>query len=194
MLIIASINYGDEHMTWMGTTILSVRKGNQVVMAGDGQVTMGSVIVKGNVRKVRFSNSKNVLIGYAGATADAITLYERLETKLDAYPGQLQRACVELAKEWRTDKSLRKLEAMIATADKTMSLIVSGSGDVLEPQDGIIGIGSGGNYAVAAARALINENHSAEEIVRRSMQIAAELCIYTNSSIILEKIDTENIK
>ncbi|MDR3180233.1 MAG: ATP-dependent protease subunit HslV [Holosporaceae bacterium] len=181
-------------MTWMGTTILSVRKGNQVVMAGDGQVTMGSVIVKGNVRKVRFSNSKNVLIGYAGATADAITLYERLETKLDAYPGQLQRACVELAKEWRTDKSLRKLEAMIATADKTMSLIVSGSGDVLEPQDGIIGIGSGGNYAVAAARALINENHSAEEIVRRSMQIAAELCIYTNSSIILEKIDTENIK
>ncbi|GHU18997.1 ATP-dependent protease subunit HslV [Alphaproteobacteria bacterium] len=179
-------------MSWMGTTILSVRKGKYVVMAGDGQVTMGDTIVKGNVRKVRLSKSKNVLIGYAGATADAITLYERLESKIDLYPGQLQRACVELAKDWRTDKYLRKLEAMIAAADKNVSLIVSGLGDVLEPQDGIIGIGSGGNYAVAAARALINENLSAEEIVQRSMTVASELCIYTNSNVTIEKLETEN--
>lgn len=179
-------------MVWMGTTILSVRKENQVVIAGDGQVTMGNTVVKANARKVRFLSSGDVLVGFAGATADAFTLFERLEAKLDQYPGQLQRACVELAKDWRTDKYLRKLEAMMAVVDKNVSLILTGIGDVLEPQDGIIGIGSGGNFALAAARALIDQNLSAEEIARKSMKIAADLCIYTNHSIILEKINIED--
>jgi ATP-dependent HslUV protease subunit HslV len=179
-------------MVWMGTTILSVRKGNQVVIAGDGQVTMGNTVVKANARKVRFLSSGDVLVGFAGATADAFTLFERLEAKLDQYPGQLQRACVELAKDWRTDKYLRKLEAMMAVVDKNVSLILTGIGDVLEPQDGIIGIGSGGNFALAAARALIDQDLSAEEIARKSMKIAADLCIYTNHSIILEKINVED--
>ncbi len=179
-------------MVWMGTTILSVRKGNQVVIAGDGQVTMGNTVVKANARKVRFLSSGDVLVGFAGATADAFTLFERLEAKLDQYPGQLQRACVELAKDWRTDKYLRKLEAMMAVVDKNVSLILTGIGDVLEPQDGIIGIGSGGNFALAAARALIDQDLSAEEIARKSMKIAADLCIYTNHSIILEKINIED--
>ncbi|MDR0677827.1 MAG: ATP-dependent protease subunit HslV [Holosporaceae bacterium] len=176
-------------MTWTGTTILSVRKGNQVVVAGDGQVTMGNTVMKSNARKVRFLSSNNVLVGFAGATADAFTLFERLESKLDQYPGQLQRACVELAKDWRTDKYLRKLEAMMAVVDKNISLILTGIGDVLEPQDGIIGIGSGGNFALAAARALIDQNLLAEEIAKKSMKIAADLCIYTNHSIILETIN-----
>lgn len=176
-------------MVWMGTTILSVRKGGQVVIAGDGQVTMGNTVVKANARKVRRLGSGDVLVGFAGATADAFTLFERLEAKLDQYPGQLQRACVELAKDWRTDKYLRKLEAMMAVVDKNISLILTGIGDVLEPQDGIIGIGSGGNYALAAARALIDQNLSAEEIARKSMKIAADLCIYTNHTVILEKIE-----
>lgn len=175
-------------MSWMGTTILSVRKGNEVVIAGDGQVTMGSTVVKSNARKVRFLSSSKVLVGFAGATADAFTLFERLETKLDQYQGQLKRACVELAKDWRTDKYLRRLEAMIAVVDKEVSLVVSGVGDVLEPEDGIIGIGSGGNYALSAARALIDFDLSAEDIARRSMKIAADLCVYTNNSIIIEKI------
>jgi ATP-dependent HslUV protease subunit HslV len=173
----------------MGTTILSVRKGNQVVVAGDGQVTMGNTVIKANARKVRFLSSGDVLVGFAGATADAFTLFERLESKLDQYPGQLQRSCVELAKNWRTDKYLRKLEAMMAVADKNISLILTGTGDVLEPQDGLIGIGSGGNFALAAARALMDQNLSAEEIAKRSMKIAGDLCIYTNHSLILEKID-----
>ncbi len=181
-------------MVWMGTTILSVRKGNQVVIAGDGQVTMGNTVVKANARKVRFLSSGDVLVGFAGATADAFTLFERLEAKLDQYPGQLQRACVELAKDWRTDKYLRKLEAMMAVVDKNVSLILTGIGDVLEPQDGIIGIGSGGNFALAAARALIDQDLSAEEIARKSMKIAADLCIYTNHSVILEKINIEDKK
>ncbi|MDR0632109.1 MAG: ATP-dependent protease subunit HslV [Holosporaceae bacterium] len=176
-------------MTWMGTTILSVRKGNQVVVAGDGQVTMGNAVVKANARKVRFLSSGNVLVGFAGATADAFSLFERLESKLDQYPGQLQRACVELAKDWRTDKFLRKLEAMMAVVDKGVSLILTGTGDVLEPQDGIIGIGSGGNFALAAARALMDQDLSAEEIAKKSMKIAGDLCIYTNHSLVLEKID-----
>lgn len=176
-------------MTWMGTTILSVRKGNQVVVAGDGQVTMGNSVVKGNARKVRFLSSGNVLTGFAGATADAFTLFERLESKLEQYPEQLQRACVELAKDWRTDKYLRKLEAMIAVVDKKNSFILTGMGDVLEPQDGIIAIGSGGNFALSAARALIDQDLSAEAIALKAMNIAADLCIYTNHSIILEKID-----
>lgn len=173
----------------MGTTILSVRKGNQVVVAGDGQVTMGNSVVKGNARKVRFLSSGNVLTGFAGATADAFTLFERLESKLEQYPEQLQRACVELAKDWRTDKYLRKLEAMIAVVDKKNSFILTGMGDVLEPQDGIIAIGSGGNFALSAARALIDQDLSAEAIALKAMNIAADLCIYTNHSIILEKID-----
>lgn len=176
-------------MVWMGTTILSVRKGGQVVIAGDGQVTMGNTVVKANARKVRRLGSGDVLVGFAGATADAFTLFERLEAKLDQYPGQLQRACVELAKDWRTDKYLRKLEAMMAVVDKNISLILTGIGDVLEPQDGIIGIGSGGNYALAAARALVDQDLSAEEIARKSMKIAADLCIYTNHSVILETIE-----
>lgn len=176
-------------MTWMGTTILSVRKDNQVVVAGDGQVTMGNSIIKGNARKVRFLSSGNVLTGFAGATADAFTLFERLESKLEQYPEQLQRACVELAKDWRTDKYLRKLEAMIAVVDKKNSFILTGMGDVLEPQDGIIAIGSGGNFALSAARALIDQDLSAEEIALKAMKIAGDICIYTNHSIILEKID-----
>ncbi|MDR1334190.1 MAG: ATP-dependent protease subunit HslV [Holosporaceae bacterium] len=178
-------------MTWMGTTILSVRKGNQVVIAGDGQVTMGNAIVKANARKIRFIGNNEVIVGFAGATADAFTLFEKLEAKLDQYPGQLQRACVELAKDWRTDKYLRKLEAMMAVVDKNISLVLTGIGDVLEPQDGVIGIGSGGNFALAAARALLDQNLSAEEIALKSMKIAADLCIYTNHSIILEKINGE---
>lgn len=175
-------------MSWMGTTILSVRKGGDVVIAGDGQVTMGNTVVKSNARKVRFLSSSNVLVGFAGATADAFTLFERLEAKLDQYQGQLKRSCVELAKDWRTDKYLRRLEAMMAVVDKNVSLIVTGVGDVLEPEDGIIGIGSGGNYALAAARALIDSDLSAEEIAKKSMKIASDLCIYTNNSLVIEKI------
>lgn len=175
-------------MTWMGTTILSVRKGKQVVMAGDGQVTMGNSIVKANAQKVRFLSSGKVLVGFAGATADAFALFERLEAKLEQYPEQLQRACVELAKDWRTDKYLRKLEAMIAAADKRMSLLLSGMGDVLEPQDGLIGIGSGGNFALAAARALIDQDMTAEQIAKKAMRIAGDLCIYTNHDIVLKQI------
>ena len=177
---------------WMGTTILSVRKSNQVVMAGDGQVTMGNSVVKSNAQKVRFLSSEKVLVGFAGATADAFALFERLEAKLEQYPEQLQRACVELAKDWRTDKYLRKLEAMIAVVDKKTSLVLTGMGDVLEPQDGIIGIGSGGNFALAAARALIDQaDMTAEQIARKAMQIAGDLCIYTNHNVVLKQITTE---
>lgn len=176
------------YMEWKGTTILSIRKDNQVVVAGDGQVTMGHSIIKANAKKVRFLSSGKVIAGFAGATADAFALFERLENKLDQYHGQLQRACVELAKEWRTDKYLRKLEAMIVAVDKKTSLILTGNGDVLEPNDGIIGIGSGGNYALAAAKALIDQQLTAEEIALKAMKIAGDICIYTNHSIILEKI------
>lgn len=176
---------------WHGTTILSVRKGNRVVVAGDGQVTMGSVVVKSNAKKIRFLSCGRVLAGFAGATADAFTLFERLEEKLDKYSNQLQRACVELAKDWRTDKYLRRLEAMMAVVDRDCSFILTGTGDVLAPQDGIIGIGSGGNYALAAARALMDTNLTAEDIVRKSMKIAGDICIYTNHSVVLEKISTE---
>lgn len=179
-------------MSWKGTTILSVRKGNQVVIAGDGQVTMGDIIVKPNAKKVRFLINKSVLAGFAGATADAFTLFERLETKLEKYPSQLQRACVELAKDWRTDKYLRKLEAMIIVVDKSTSLVLTGMGDVLEPQDGVVGIGSGGNFAVAAARALYDQDLSAEEIAQKAMKIAADLCIYTNHAVVIEKINIED--
>jgi ATP-dependent HslUV protease, peptidase subunit HslV len=176
---------------WHGTTILAVRRGGQVVVAGDGQVSMGSTVVKANAVKVRrIGTEGDVIVGFAGATADAFTLFERLEEKLERHKGQLARACVELAKDWRTDRYLRRLEAMMAVADRDVSLIVSGTGDVLEPSDGLIGIGSGGNYALAAARALMTvDGLSAEEVARRALAIAGEICVYTNGNVTLETID-----
>lgn len=175
--------------SWHATTILSVRKNGSVVIAGDGQVSLGETVVKANARKVRRLAGENVIAGFAGATADAFTLFERLEGKLDQYPNQLMRACVELAKDWRTDRYLRRLEAMMAVADKDVSLILTGNGDVLEPQDGLIGIGSGGNYALSAARALIDfDDLSAEDIAKRSMSVAAEICVYTNNNFVIEKL------
>src|SRR5579859_3407110 len=176
--------------TWHGTTILCLRKGNEVVVAGDGQVSMGQTIVKSNAKKVRVLSGGSVIAGFAGATADAIALFERLEGKLEQYAGQLPRACVELAKDWRTDRYLRRLEAMMAVADAKVSLILSGTGDVLEPEDGIIGIGSGGSFALAAARALIDHpTMDAEAIARRAMAIAAGICVYTNDNVTLETLD-----
>ena len=173
-----------------GTTILCVRKGGEVVIAGDGQVTMGQTTVKANARKIRRIGGGRVLAGFAGATADAFTLLERLEAKLERHPTQLMRACVELAKDWRTDRYLRRLEALMAVADEDMSLLLSGTGDVLEPEDGLIGIGSGGSYALSAARALIDLDLPAEEIARRAMTVAAQICIYTNDSIVIDKLET----
>lgn len=172
-----------------GTTILSVRKGDQVVVAGDGQVSLGQTVFKSNARKVRTLSDGKILVGFAGATADAFTLLERLEAKLEQYPQQLTRACVELAKDWRTDRYLRRLEAMMAVVDAEVSLILSGTGDVIEPEDGIIGIGSGGHYALSAARALADrDDMDAEGIARRAMEIAAGICVYTNENITLESI------
>jgi ATP-dependent HslUV protease, peptidase subunit HslV len=174
---------------WHGTTILSVRKDGAVVVAGDGQVTFGNTVIKSNAKKVRRLGRGDVIAGFAGATADALALFERLEAKLEQHPGQLARACVELAKDWRTDRYLRRLEAMMAVADKQVSLVLTGTGDVLEPEDGLIGIGSGGSFALAAARALVGlEGLSAETIVRRSMEIAADICIYTNRNIVVENL------
>ncbi|HET6195544.1 MAG TPA: ATP-dependent protease subunit HslV [Acetobacteraceae bacterium] len=175
---------------WHGTTILCVRRDGHVTMAGDGQVSMGQTIVKGNARKVRrIGAGAAVLAGFAGATADAFTLLERLESKLERFPGQLERACVELAKDWRTDRYLRRLEAMMAVADKDRSFTLTGTGDVLEPEDGVIAIGSGGNYALAAARALLRHTAlTAAEIAREAMLIAAEICIYSNDRITLEEL------
>lgn len=179
----------DRVPTWHGTTILAVRKGNQVVLAGDGQVSLGQTVIKSNARKVRRIGDGSILAGFAGATADAFTLFERLENKLERHPGQLARACVELAKDWRTDRYLRRLEAMMAVADKSVSLVLTGTGDVLEPEDGLIGIGSGGNYALAAARALIDrDDMDAEAIARKSLNIAADICVYTNRNVIVEKL------
>lgn len=175
--------------SWHGTTILSIRKDGQVVVAGDGQVSLGDTVVKSGARKVRRLAGGDVIAGFAGATADAFTLFERLEAKLEQYPKQLTRACVELAKDWRTDRYLRRLEAMMAVADKDVSLVLTGNGDVLEPDDGVVGIGSGGNYALAAARALIDrDDMDAEAIARRAMAIAGEICIYTNDNITLESL------
>lgn len=171
---------------WRGTTIVAVRKGGRVVIAGDGQVSMGSLIIKNNTKKVRRLVDGSVIAGFAGATADALALFERLEKRLDLYSKNLLRSCVELAKEWRTDRALRKLEAMIIVADKDQTLLLTGTGDVLEPEGGVIGIGSGGAFALAAARALLPTELEAEDIARRSMQIAAELCVYTNSNVIVE--------
>lgn len=187
-MIDTHLNYADASK-WRGTTIVSIRKGDQVVIAGDGQVSMGHTVLKNNARKVRrLGRDNDIIAGFAGATADAFTLFERLEAKLEAHPGQLTRACVELAKDWRTDKYLRRLEALMAVCDKETSLILTGTGDVVEPQDGIIGIGSGGNYALAAARALYDQDLSAEEIARKSMSIAAEICVYTNDNLTIEKL------
>ena len=176
---------------WHGTTILSVRKGDTVVVAGDGQVSMQNTIIKSNARKVRPLAGGQVLAGFAGATADAMTLFERLEGKLEQYPGQLTRACVELAKDWRTDRYLRRLEAMMIVADSKVTLVLTGTGDVLEPEHGVVGIGSGGNFALAAARALIDGDLDAAEIARRSMTIAAEICVFTNTNLVLESLSCE---
>ena len=173
---------------WHGTTILTVRKDGVVAIGGDGQVSIGQTVVKANAKKVRRLGKGDVIAGFAGATADAFTLLERLEAKLDQYPAQLMRAAVELAKDWRTDRYLRRLEAMMIVADKTISLVLTGTGDVLEPEAGIVGIGSGGNYALAAARALIDGPLDAEAIVRKSMEIAADICVYTNRNITVEKL------
>lgn len=176
--------------SWHGTTIISVRKDNQVVIAGDGQVSLGNTVIKGSAQKVRRIGDGSVIAGFAGATADAFTLFERLESKLEKHPNQLTRAAVELAKEWRTDKYLRRLEALLTVADATTSLLITGQGDVLEPENNITGIGSGGNYALSAARALIDTDLSAEEIAKKSIQIAADICVFTNSNITIEKIET----
>jgi ATP-dependent HslUV protease subunit HslV len=173
---------------WHGTTILTVRKGNTVVIAGDGQVSIGNTVIKSNARKVRPLAGGDVIAGFAGATADAMTLFERLEAKLEQYPQQLTRACVELAKDWRTDRYLRRLEAMMIVADRKVSLVLTGTGDVLEPEAGMIAIGSGGNFALAAARALSDSGLDAEAIARRALQIAAEICVYTNTNIVVESL------
>ncbi len=175
-----------------GTTIITVRKGGKVVMAGDGQVSLGQTIMKGNARKVRrLGKGGAVIAGFAGATADAFTLLERLETKLEQYPDQLMRACVELAKDWRTDRYLRRLEAMMLVADKKITLALTGLGDVLEPEDGVMAIGSGGNFALSAARALMDIDLDAETIARKAMNIAAKICVYTNDHFTIETLDTE---
>jgi len=167
-----------------------VRKDGRVVIAGDGQVTLGNTVIKSNARKVRRLGKDRVIAGFAGATADAFTLFERLEAKLETYPGQLTRACVELAKDWRTDRYLRRLEAMMAVADTKISLVLTGTGDVLEPEDGLIGIGSGGAFALAAARALHDvEGLDAEAVARKAMGIAADICIYTNQNLVIESLD-----
>jgi len=174
---------------WYGTTILCIRKDGKTVIAGDGQVTLGNTVIKSTAKKVRRIADGSIVAGFAGATADAFTLFERLEAKLEKHPGQLTRACVELAKDWRTDRYLRRLEAMMAVADANTALILSGNGDVLEPEDGIIGIGSGGTYALSAARALKDiDGLDAETIARKAMKIAADICIYTNENLTIEKL------
>lgn len=181
----------EEMPLWHGTTILAVRKNGKVAIAGDGQVSLGPTVIKATAQKVRRIAGGSVIVGFAGATADAFALFERLESKLEQYPGQLARASVEMAKEWRTDRYLRRLEAMMAVADAKTSLTLTGVGDVLEPDDGLIGIGSGGGYALSAARALLPiENMDAETIARRSVEIAAKICVYTNANIIIESMDT----
>lgn len=173
-----------------GTTILSIRRNKSVVVIGDGQVSLGHTVIKSGAKKVRRLSDNSVIAGFAGATADAFTLFERLESKLDKHPGQLMRACVELAKDWRMDKFLRKLEAMMIVVDKSISLVITGTGDVLEPEDGIAAIGSGGNFALSAAKALIDiKEIEIEEIAKKSMKIAADICVYTNHNVIIEKIE-----
>ncbi|MDI2090597.1 ATP-dependent protease subunit HslV [Commensalibacter oyaizuii] len=185
-----------DPIQWHGTTILCVRRDDQVTIAGDGQVTLGHTVVKGNAKKVRrIGAGGNILAGFAGATADAFTLLERLEKKLERYPNQLERACVELAQDWRTDRYLRRLEAMLLVADKMHSYTLTGNGDVLEPEDGVVAIGSGGNYALAAARALLDvDGLTSEDIARKAMAIAGDICIYTNSSLVVETLPAKGTK
>ncbi|MFO1184711.1 MAG: ATP-dependent protease subunit HslV [Bauldia sp.] len=181
-----------EHQPWHGTTIVSVRRAGRVVIAGDGQVTVGQTVIKHNAKKVRAVGRGTVIGGFAGATADAFTLFERLEKKLEQYPDQLMRAAVELAKDWRMDRYLRRLEAMMIVADRATTLVLTGTGDVLEPESGVTAIGSGGNYALAAARALIEvPDLGAEEIARRAMRIAADICVYTNAQVTLESLPAD---
>lgn len=183
----------DPYATMHATTIITVKKDGMSVMAGDGQVSLGQTVMKGNARKVRrIGKHGHVIAGFAGATADAFTLLERLEMKLEQYPNQLMRAAVELAKDWRTDRYLRRLEAMMLVADKDVTLAITGNGDVLEPEHGTMAIGSGGNYAYAAARALMDTNLSAEEIARKAMEIAGDICVYTNQSIVVETLATSD--
>lgn len=179
-----------DAIKWHGTTILSVRKNGKVVIAGDGQVSMGQTVMKPNAKKVRRLGDGAVIGGFAGATADAFTLFERLERKLEQHHGQLLRAAVELAKDWRTDKYLRNLEAMLIVADKDVTLVVTGNGDVLEPEAGIAAIGSGGNFALAAARALADYEADAETLARKAMQVAADICVYTNGNLTIESLPT----
>lgn len=180
----------NETTSWRGTTILSVRKGNDVVIAGDGQVTMGNIILKSNVRKVRRLGKGDIIAGFAGSTADALALFERLEAKIEQNPHQLIRACVDLAKDWRRDRYLRRLDAMMAVVNPYHSLVLTGTGDVLEPEDGLIGIGSGGPYALAAARALMDvKGFTAKKIAEKAMNIAAEICIYSNKNFVIESIE-----
>ncbi|UIJ45068.1 ATP-dependent protease subunit HslV [Sphingomonas cannabina] len=176
---------------WHGTTILSVRKNGRVVVIGDGQVSQGQTVMKPNAKKVRRLGDGSVIGGFAGATADAFTLFERLEAKLERHQGQLLRAAVELAKDWRTDKYLRNLEAMMIVADKAVTLVITGNGDVLEPEGGVAAIGSGGNFALAAARALVDYEQDAETICRKAMAIAADVCVYTNDRLTMETLDSE---
>jgi ATP-dependent HslUV protease subunit HslV len=183
-----SASHDSQSPVWHGTTILTVRKGGKVVIGGDGQVSIGQTVIKSNAKKVRKLGRGDVIGGFAGATADAFTLFERLEAKLEQYPGQLTRAAVELAKDWRTDRYLRRLEAMMIVADKDVSLVLTGTGDVLEPEHGVMAIGSGGNYALAAARALADTDQDAEAIVRKSLDIAADICVYTNRNVTIEAL------
>ena len=178
----------NTNRNWHGTTIVLIRKGNQTIVAGDGQVSLGNTVLKSKAKKVRKIEKRNVIAGFAGSTADALTLFERLEAKLEKHAGNLTRAAVELAKDWRTDKYLRRLEALMAVADKEKSFIISGTGDVLEPEDGIIGIGSGGNYALAAAKVLMETNMTAEEIAKKALKVASEICVFTNNNITTEKV------
>ena len=170
------------------TTIVLVRKNNDVVVAGDGQVSMGNTVIKSTANKVRRIEKRNVVAGFAGSTADALTLFERLESKLEKHAGNLSRSAVELAKDWRTDKYLRRLEALMAVADKEKSFIISGTGDVLEPEGDVIGIGSGGNYALAAAKVLMDTNMSAEEVAKKAIKVASDICVFTNNNLNIEKV------
>lgn len=178
-----------EQQDWHGTTILCVRKAGRVVLAGDGQVSAGPTILKGNARKVRKLAGGSVIVGFAGATADAFALFERLEQKLERFPGQLARACVELAKDWRTDRALRRLDAMLIVADAKETFLITGAGDVLDPEYPVVAVGSGGNFALAAARALYDHMDDVDAIARKAMAIAAEICVYTNGNLTVEKLD-----
>jgi ATP-dependent HslUV protease subunit HslV len=177
-----------EIKNWHGTTIILIRKDNEVVVAGDGQVSLDNTIIKRTAKKVRKIEKRNVIAGFAGSTADSLTLFERLEAKLEKHAGNLTRAAVELAKDWRTDKYLRRLEALMAIADKEKSFIISGTGDVLEPEGDVIGIGSGGNYALAAAKVLMDTELNAEEVAKKAIKVAADICVFTNDNIRIEKI------